>query len=202
MENSYKIILESGPNAGAEFFLEKDELFLGRDANNDVVINDPEVSRRHARLVKQDDDYYFEDLGSTNGSFINDHRLSTLTLLRPDMKITIGERVILRYRMILADKDATVVVKRRLEEKEAIPPVITPPPAPVVTPVPQTPPPVVISSEAIAPKKFSKTTMILLIVIGVILIFCVIPWIIMELTASYCNVFGGVFNLIQPGSCP
>jgi pSer/pThr/pTyr-binding forkhead associated (FHA) protein len=201
MENSYKIILESGPNAGAEFFLEKDELFLGRDANNDVVINDPEVSRRHARLVKQDEDYYYEDLGSTNGSFINDHRLSTLTLLKPDMKITIGERVILSYQMKLADKDATVMVKRRVEEKAPIPPVVTPPPTPVVTPITQTPPPMVITTESGTPKKLSKTTMIILIVVGVILVFCVIPWIIMELTASYCNFFGGLFNLIQPGSC-
>jgi hypothetical protein len=205
MENTYKLILVSGANAGAEFSLEKDELYLGRDVNNDIVINDPEVSRRHARLVKQEDDYYYEDLGSTNGSFIRDQKLSTLTLLRPDTTIMIGEKVALNYQMKIVDLDATRAASRKQQVPVAPPPAFVPPSVPVSQPPLQTPPPPQTRPPQLAtgePKKMSKTAMTLLIIAAVILVFCVIPWIIMEVTASYCNFFGGIFNIIQPGSCP
>ena len=47
MAKSYKLIFKNGPTGDREFSLEKDVLFLGRDVNNDVVVDDSEVSRRH-----------------------------------------------------------------------------------------------------------------------------------------------------------
>jgi len=49
-----------------------DAVTLGRDDDNDVVIDDASVSRHHARIVKGESDCMVEDLGSTNGTAIND----------------------------------------------------------------------------------------------------------------------------------
>lgn len=74
------LIIERGPATGVEFYLTSDEAYLGRwDADNgifpdvDLDAHDPEakVSRRHARILRENDRYFIEDLGSTNGTFVN-----------------------------------------------------------------------------------------------------------------------------------
>jgi DNA segregation ATPase FtsK/SpoIIIE, S-DNA-T family len=198
MTYTYKLILQSGPDAGAEFPLEKPDLYLGRDAKNDVVINDSEVSRRHAHLVRQGDDYFYEDLGSTNGSFILGQKLSTSTLLRPGATITIGERVLINYVMTSTDASATVASTRKRQAPVSAPPVVLPPPVSVAPPVYQAPAAKVL--EPVGQK--SKSTKIILIIVAVILVFCIIPWIIMEVSDTYCNILGWFFNMLMPGSCP
>lgn len=65
---------------------------IGRDKKNDVVIHDSEVSRSHAIIrVLGENDYYFMDTGSSNGSFINKKRVSTPTVLHHDDKIRMGD---------------------------------------------------------------------------------------------------------------
>lgn len=242
MTRTYKLILQTGPNAGTEFVLEKNEIFLGRDVNNDIVINDPEVSRRHARLIRDGDEYLYEDLGSTNGTFIQGQRLAAPTLLKHGTIITIGERVLISYMIAMTDPYATVAVSRVSQPVEPLPqaeavPQSTPQPqkAPVVPPTPplgtpplQTPPsyvppvysqppaftpsiPVKQPPSAVqmtpppvieGPRKKSKGLVIFLIILGVLLVFCIIPWIIVEITNSYCSLFPGFFNAIQAGACP
>ena len=72
--------VERGDAAGAEFILDRDESNIGRwDADNgifpdvDLDSHDQEakVSRRHARIVRRDGEFYVEDLGSTNGTYVN-----------------------------------------------------------------------------------------------------------------------------------
>jgi hypothetical protein len=206
MVTSYKLVLQSGPNAGTEYPIEKGELYLGRDANNDIVINDPEVSRRHARIVRQGDDYFYEDLGSTNGSFILGQRLSTLTMLHPGVTLMIGENVVINYVVTSTDPSATVAAPRR--QRQAIPPPsmpVTPAPVPMpqVAPVMSMPapqmqmPPV----QMPMPQKKSKAGITILIIVAIILVFCIIPWIIIDATKNWCNLFPGIFNMIQAGTC-
>ena len=57
---------------GQSFDLNKPVVTIGREAGNDIVLEDPQVSRHHARLTLQGGGYVVEDLGSTNGSFINE----------------------------------------------------------------------------------------------------------------------------------
>ncbi|MDQ3802023.1 MAG: FHA domain-containing protein [Acidobacteriota bacterium] len=74
------LIIERGASVGTEFGLTSEESNIGRwDADNgifpdvDLDAHDPEakVSRRHARIIKENNRYLLEDLGSTNGTFIN-----------------------------------------------------------------------------------------------------------------------------------
>lgn len=74
------LVIERGESAGTEFPLAADESNIGRwDADNgifpdvDLDKHDPEakISRRHARIIRQDGRFVIEDLGSTNGTFIN-----------------------------------------------------------------------------------------------------------------------------------
>ena len=100
MSTQYKLILQSGVGAGTEYPLEKTDLILGRDLSNDIVVNAPEVSRRHARLILEEGGYILEDLGSTNGTFIRGQRLGAPLVLRPGETITIGEKVVLKYEVL------------------------------------------------------------------------------------------------------
>ncbi|MBD0326186.1 MAG: FHA domain-containing protein [Pyrinomonadaceae bacterium] len=81
MEGAHaRLVIERGRSAGKQFPLSDDESQIGRwDADGgifpdvDLDADDPEakVSRRHARIMRRDEQYYIEDLGSTNGTFIN-----------------------------------------------------------------------------------------------------------------------------------
>jgi predicted component of type VI protein secretion system len=51
-------------------------------------------------------------------------------------------------------------------------------------------------------KKRSGWLVAILVVIGILVVFCLIPWLIIEITNSYCALFPGIFNSIQPGVCP
>jgi flagellar basal body-associated protein FliL len=50
-----------------------------------------------------------------------------------------------------------------------------------------------------APKKKSKTLMVILIILAVILVFCVIPFILVDVTNNWCNLFGSIFQMM--GAC-
>lgn len=84
-ENSHngaraKLVIERGTAIGTEFQISSDESNIGRwDADNgifpdiDLDTHDPEakVSRRHARIIYENEKFLIEDLGSTNGTFVN-----------------------------------------------------------------------------------------------------------------------------------
>jgi pSer/pThr/pTyr-binding forkhead associated (FHA) protein len=65
-------------------------LTIGRNENNDIYINNLGISKKHAKIVRQGDTYILEDLGSTNGTFLNDKRVKKSPLASHDT-ITIGK---------------------------------------------------------------------------------------------------------------
>ncbi|MBN1122582.1 MAG: FHA domain-containing protein [Anaerolineae bacterium] len=77
--------------------MNRDTVTIGRDITNDIVINDPEVSRHHARLVRTAAGYTLEDLRSTNGTFVNRQRISTPHPLSNGDLVGMGETVTLSY---------------------------------------------------------------------------------------------------------
>jgi len=95
--DSFRLIVRRGPQPNQTFDLNKDIVTLGRDITNDIVINDPEVSRHHMRMTRGAGGYTLEDLGSTNGTFVNGQRLTGARPMRPGDMIGLGETVTLSY---------------------------------------------------------------------------------------------------------
>src|SRR5437588_7852558 len=94
---SFRLIVRRGPQPNQIYDLNKDIITLGRDITNDIVINDPEVSRHHGRLTRGGGGYTLEDLGSTNGTFVNGQRLSGARPLAGGDVVGLGETVTLSY---------------------------------------------------------------------------------------------------------
>ncbi|MEP7294282.1 MAG: FHA domain-containing protein [Chloroflexota bacterium] len=97
--DSFRFIVRRGPQPNQSYELNKDIVTLGRDITNDIVINDPEVSRHHLRMTRGAGGFTMEDLGSTNGTFVNGQRLTGARPLRPGDMIGLGETVTLAYEM-------------------------------------------------------------------------------------------------------
>ncbi|MBI2251906.1 MAG: FHA domain-containing protein [Armatimonadetes bacterium] len=66
-------------------------LTIGRDENNDLIIYDHFVSLKHAFIFKKEEQFYIEDLGSSNGTFINNQKILKPHLLSFGDEIKIGE---------------------------------------------------------------------------------------------------------------
>jgi hypothetical protein len=71
-----KIILSKGDEVLREVNLTRERITIGRRPENDVVIDDLEISGEHAAIVTSDEDSYLEDLNSTNGTQVNGQPVS------------------------------------------------------------------------------------------------------------------------------
>jgi len=92
-KGQYRLVVRQGPVPGQVFELNKDVISIGRDIANDFVINDAEVSRRHAKLTLEGDRYKIEDLNSTNGTYIDGQRLIGPHLMAIGEIIMFGDNV-------------------------------------------------------------------------------------------------------------
>jgi pSer/pThr/pTyr-binding forkhead associated (FHA) protein len=85
------LVLEiiEGPSAGRQFDIAQPTV-IGRDNTADLVIDDSQASRRHARIEPTAHGAIVEDLGSTNGTFINDNELHGRAELSPHDELLVG----------------------------------------------------------------------------------------------------------------
>jgi len=97
---TYRLIVRRGPQPNQVYELNKDIITIGRDITNDIVINDPECSRHHLRLTRGANGFNIEDLGSTNGTFVNGQRLTGVRALNRGDMIGLGETVTLGYEVM------------------------------------------------------------------------------------------------------
>jgi len=89
------LVMIYGPDLGRKFALEED-LRVGRDGDNSIPLDLEGVSRRHAEIYLEGTNWYVKDLGSTNGTFVNDTRVEgQMRLLNGDL-IKLGG-AILKY---------------------------------------------------------------------------------------------------------
>jgi len=89
-----RLVVVSSPTFqdGESFTLDSHPLTIGRAANNDVSMPDDEyASGRHARLEPRRDGIWLEDIGSTNGTFVNGIRLTRERKLTPGDVVRVGE---------------------------------------------------------------------------------------------------------------
>jgi hypothetical protein len=101
-ERGYWLVIRRGPELNAMYQLTGNTITLGRDEANDISIKDNEVSRYHLRLLARDSGYTVEDLGSTNGTVINQTRLQPEApfMLTAGAAIYLGDTIILSYEVV------------------------------------------------------------------------------------------------------
>lgn len=208
MSATYQLVIRSGAGAGKVLPLEKSEMHVGRDVTNDLVISDEKVSRRHARLYSEGDQFVVEDLGSTNGTFINGARLSGPHLLRVGEQITFGETSIVSYERIDNDPNATVMstISASPSTQHAPHSSANVPPPPHRTPEqPNASSQVPLAREEFeavpsgsAPKKKSKSLLIIiLIIVALFICLCGVVFWMIDSNNLYCSIAPSIF----PG-CP
>ena len=202
MASQFQLIMRSGPTPGAAFTLEGDQLTIGRDSTNEIVINDAEISRRHARLTFQGGKYVLEDLGSTNGTFVNGQRLAGPRVLKAGEVVSFGEQIVLVFEAINIDAGATMVSPRASAVPAAPRPAAPPPPPPAeyAGSIPADP--------AATPTPLIKNNMVLIISAAVILLLicCCISllfWVDADVTgARWCTFPFNIIARMLGSICP
>ena len=92
-ENAYlKLInrLDSLPFKIKDHYSIGDRLTLGRNSHNNIVLKDPFVSKNHLQIVEDEEEFFLEDLGSANGTFLNGDKIEDVIKLKNGDKISLG----------------------------------------------------------------------------------------------------------------
>src|SRR4051812_34411447 len=90
------LIIIRGTPQGHRFFLTQPEMTIGRDPSADITIPDQGISRKHAKIVKSGKNIQLVDLGSSNGTYVNDKKMepgAAINLSKEDM-IRIGKSIL------------------------------------------------------------------------------------------------------------
>lgn len=85
----YALVVERGPSAGLTYVLGESETTAGRAEDNDIFLGDVTVSRHHCVFTVDTEGLHLEDLGSTNGTYVNLERRDK-ALLSPGDEVIIG----------------------------------------------------------------------------------------------------------------
>jgi hypothetical protein len=88
------LIVRQGTQAGMSFPVAGNQVTIGREEGLDIVLQDPEASRRHSRISWQGGMFVVEDLGSTNGTFVNGVQITSPQVLNPGDSIGIGQTIL------------------------------------------------------------------------------------------------------------
>jgi ABC transport system ATP-binding/permease protein len=127
----------SGPNAGLTVDVDE-EVVIGRE-DTDLALDDEEMSRRHALVRRHANRLQVEDLGSTNGTFVDGTRIAEPTLLGGGAEIKVGTTVIVVEGVLpVSDSSSDIPVPRNATRVSAAIPGGAPPPqaAPAASPAP------------------------------------------------------------------
>lgn len=89
-----RLVLTEGPLRGTTLPLGGSAVLIGRAPSCTLVLDDDYSSSQHARVFSQDGHWYVEDLGSTNGTFVDDRKITGTVEVRPGTPIRIGQSVI------------------------------------------------------------------------------------------------------------
>ncbi len=92
--------MRQGPAAGSSYRLDRDVTMIGRHPDSEVFLDDITVSRRHVRVRRHDgDEFFVDDQGSLNGTYVNRERVDS-RLLRNGDEVQVG-----RYRFTFVQGD-------------------------------------------------------------------------------------------------
>jgi pSer/pThr/pTyr-binding forkhead associated (FHA) protein len=89
-----QLIVTHGALAGTRVSLDSRPILIGRADDSTLVLDDDYASTRHARISQQGDDWYVEDLGSTNGTYLDRAKVTGPTRVPLGVPVRIGKTVI------------------------------------------------------------------------------------------------------------
>lgn len=112
LETVYQLVIVKGPKLGRVYSLTAPTFTIGRDPAADIVLDEPDVSRMHARLIRMEEGYRLEDLGSTNGTFVAGRNISAgPILLEPGQEVQVGSSLVMIYQLAeVVEADVTTVL--------------------------------------------------------------------------------------------
>ncbi len=211
MSDKYWLTMIEGPKVGTQYYLEKNEIWIGRDKSVDLNVNNPEVSRKHAKLTFLNGNFVLDDNRSTNGTFVNDIRIVIPTKILNGDIIKFGGQVTFKFDAFTPDAEATVVSYISPENKKfnqpgslgdahMPPPILKEPEILQSLVEKKNQPQSRIQKEKL--KKYPGWAIILTIIIIFLVVFCLVPILIVEIGDLWCQGFlGDLFQSIAPGSC-
>ncbi len=88
-----QVVIVEGGNKGEAVSLDQAPLLIGRGNDAAIRLDDDYVSTRHARIAASGDQWFVEDLGSTNGTFVNEQKLAAPAMLQPGDKVRVGQTI-------------------------------------------------------------------------------------------------------------
>lgn len=83
------LVVDRGPLSGSRYLLDGDQTRIGRHPDSEVYLDDITVSRRHAAIAREGELYRLRDVGSLNGTYLNNVRVDEVAL-RPGDAVQIG----------------------------------------------------------------------------------------------------------------
>jgi pSer/pThr/pTyr-binding forkhead associated (FHA) protein len=90
------LVVRRGPNAGSKFLVDKDVTTAGRHPQSDIFLDDVTVSRKHAEFRREDGRFFVHDVGSLNGTYVNQVRVEGTQLASGD-ELQIGKFKLMFY---------------------------------------------------------------------------------------------------------
>jgi pSer/pThr/pTyr-binding forkhead associated (FHA) protein len=88
------VAVVDGANSGEKVSLDEAPLVIGRGSDVAIRLDDDYVSTRHARIASSGEEWFVEDLGSTNGTYVGQHRLTQPTTISVGTQIRIGKSIL------------------------------------------------------------------------------------------------------------
>jgi pSer/pThr/pTyr-binding forkhead associated (FHA) protein len=89
-----KLVITEGSNAGETVSLSGETITLGRGGDSTIRLDDDYVSTRHARFVTNGEEWFIEDMGSTNGTYIGSTRVTRATAITPGTSVRLGKTIV------------------------------------------------------------------------------------------------------------
>lgn len=89
-----QVAVVQGPNTGATAALADAPILIGRGNDAQIRLDDDYVSTRHARIAAAGDQWYVEDLGSTNGTYLGNQRITQPTTITLGSQVRVGKTIV------------------------------------------------------------------------------------------------------------
>ncbi len=226
----YKLVFRSGSLSGREETFTNEEMIIGRDPAHRMAIDDPKVSRDHLKIYTENGQLFLVDLESTNGTFVNGKHVTKPVRLKDGDLISLGDNNVFEVQIVKSEpQPQSEMAAESAESAESAETAETAGTAESTesaesAPAMETGKRKRSKRRAERVKKVAKPVMqsgskggkpaggffaslptwavVLFIAVGFFILFCLIPFVIIEVTDQWCNLFSGFFNAISPGVCP